>query len=146
MMKSMQILTAVLFFSCSTSSYAATPNRSVNLVPANNIQWSPVDCSPGVYTSALDDDASTGNHHFLLKFDPGFSAPMHHHSSNHFVTVVSGTLVLVIDGKEQRLPAGSYFSFTGMKPHMTRCEQGTACVLSMDVRGKWDVVPEATKK
>jgi hypothetical protein len=35
-----------------------------------------------------------------------------------------------------------------MKPHMTKCEAGAACVLSMDVRGKWDVVAEAaeTKK
>jgi hypothetical protein len=27
-------------------------------------------------------------------------------------------------------------------PHATRCEAGAECVLAMDVRGKWDVVPQ----
>jgi hypothetical protein len=49
------------------------------------------------------------------------------------------------DGKENKLPAGSYFSFKGKKAHMTKCEAGADCVLSMDARGKWDVVPEEGK-
>jgi quercetin dioxygenase-like cupin family protein len=70
--------------------------------------------------------------------------PAHHHTSNHFVTVVAGTLVLTVDGKEQKLVPGSYFSFSGRKTHATRCEAGPDCVLAMDVRGRWDVMP-ATK-
>ena len=30
----------------------------------------------------------------------------------------------------------SFFGFTGKTEHMTRCEAGTDCVLSMDVRGQ----------
>ena len=77
-----------------------------------------------------------------MKFDAGFAAPLHHHSSDHFVTVVSGTLILTVDGKEQRLPAGSFFSFKSKKTHTTACAQGADCVLFADVRGKWDVIPE----
>jgi quercetin dioxygenase-like cupin family protein len=63
------------------------------------------------------------------------------------VNVLAGTLVLAIDGKEQKLPAGSYFSFTGRKPHATRCDAGADCMLAVDARGKWDVVaPKATAK
>jgi hypothetical protein len=28
---------------------------------------------------------------------------------------------------------------------MTKCEAGAECILAMDVRSKWDVVPEGTK-
>lgn len=43
------------------------------------------------------------------------------------------------------LPAGSFFAFSGKAKHTTRCVAGTDCVLSMDVRGKWDVVIEGDK-
>ena len=118
-------------------------------VPASEVKWADVPGSPGVQVAALGSDPGKGASHFLLKLAGGFSAPVHHHSSNHYVTVVSGTLVLAVDGKDHRLPAGSYFAFTGKKPHATRCEAGADCVLAMDVRGKWDVVmpkPAAAKK
>jgi quercetin dioxygenase-like cupin family protein len=79
-----------------------------------------------------------------VKFAGGFSAPAHHHTADHFVTVVAGTLVLNVDGKDQRLPAGSFFTFSGQKVHATRCEAGTDCVLAVDSRGAWDVVPETS--
>jgi quercetin dioxygenase-like cupin family protein len=64
--------------------------------------------------------------------------------------VLSGTMVFTVDGKEYKLPAGSYFSFIGKKQHITKCEAGADCVLAIDARGKWDVIPEegksATKK
>jgi quercetin dioxygenase-like cupin family protein len=94
--------------------------------------------------AAVHGDPSKGPSHFLVKFAGGFSAPLHHHSADHFVTVVSGTLVLNVDGKDQKLPAGSFFSFSGRKPHATRCEAGADCVLAIDARGAWDVVPEGT--
>lgn len=109
-------------------------------VPASEVKWADVPGSPGVQVGALGSDPGKGASHFFLKLAGGFSAPVHHHSSNHYVTVVSGTLVLAVDGKEHKLPAGSYFAFTGKKPHATRCDAGADCVLAMDVRGKWDVV------
>ena len=61
-------------------------------------------------------------------------------------TVVTGTMVLTVDGQDRKLPAGSYFALTGKKPHATRCEAGAECVLAIDARGKWDVVQKKTKK
>ena len=115
------------------------------LIPAANVQWSAVPGMTGVHIAPVDGDPSKGPSHFFLKFDGGFAAPLHHHTAEHFVTVVAGTLVLTVDGKPQQLPPGSFFTFTGKKPHMTSCAVGTDCVLSMDVRGKWDVVPEEEK-
>jgi quercetin dioxygenase-like cupin family protein len=74
------------------------------------------------------------------------AVPSHFHNPDHYVFVVSGTLVLGIDGKDASLPAGSYFSFLGKKKHTTRCEAGADCVLFVDARGTWDVIPVGAAK
>jgi quercetin dioxygenase-like cupin family protein len=89
---------------------------------------------------------ASGPSHFYLRYASGFVSPVHHHSADHFVTTVSATLVLIVDGKENRLPPGSFFALTGKAPHAARCEAGEDCVMSIDARGPWDVVPEPVKK
>jgi quercetin dioxygenase-like cupin family protein len=115
------------------------------LVPAAELKWSAVPGMTGIQLAPVDGDPGKGPSHFLLKFDAGFAAPLHHHTANHSGTVVAGTLVLTVDGKEQKLPPGSFFTFTNKAKHATACEKGADCILSMDVRGKWDVVPETAK-
>ena len=123
---------------------------NATFVPTGELKWQDGPDAKGVQIAALpgQGDPGKGASHFFLKFAPGFSAPVHHHTANHYVTVVSGTLVLTVDGKEHKLPAGSFVSFSGKQPHATKCEAGADCVLAMDVRGKWDVVApkEAAKK
>jgi quercetin dioxygenase-like cupin family protein len=120
---------------------AAKSGGGAVFVPAAEAKFSPVPGFDGVQIAPLQGDPGKGASHFLLKYAAGFKAPVHHHSANHYFTVVSGTLVLEVDGKEHKLPPGSYVAFTGKKKHATRCEAGAECVLAMDVRGKWDVVP-----
>jgi quercetin dioxygenase-like cupin family protein len=115
---------------------------SALLLPAIDVKWQDVPDFPGVKMAVLEGDPAKGPNHILIKLQDGFAAPLHHHSSDHFVTVVSGTLSLTVDGKETRLPPGSFFLFRGRKQHITRCVPGADCVLSIDARGKWDVVPE----
>ena len=110
--------------------------------PASDVPWQDVPAFPGVKMAVVEGDAARGPHHAFLKFAAGFAAPVHHHTANHFVTVVAGTLVLTVDGKETRLPPGSYFAFSGKRTHATKCLEGADCVLFLDTRGKWDVVPE----
>jgi quercetin dioxygenase-like cupin family protein len=123
----------------SLSAYAAPKGNAV-LIEAKDVQWQAVPGMTGIQTATVEGDATKGPHHAFMKFDSGFTAPMHHHSANHFVTVVAGTLVLTVDGQEHRLPAGSYFSFKNKGPHATSCAPGAECILFVDVRGKWDVV------
>ena len=140
-MKSRWIAAATLI---SLVSFAHAADTAV-LVPAGELKWQDVPNAKGVQIAAVQGDPSKGASHFFLKFAPGFSAPVHHHTANHWGTVVSGTVVLTVDGKDHKLPAGSFIGFTGKKPHATRCEAGADCVLSMDAHGKWDVV-EPKKK
>ena len=115
------------------------------LVPAGDLKWVDVAGFPGVKMAVVDGDPAKGAAHFLIKFTGGFAAPLHHHPSDHYGNVISGTVVLTVDGKDTKLPAGSYFSFKGKKQHMTKCEAGADCLIALDSRGKWDVIPEETK-
>ena len=90
--------------------------------------------------AVVEGDPTKGPSHFLMKFPAGFAAPMHHHTPDHYVTVISGTMVLTSNGKEEKLPAGSFFSFVGKSTHTTACAAGAPCVIMVDARGKWDVV------
>jgi quercetin dioxygenase-like cupin family protein len=141
------LVTGALFAAASVAHASDKPMKvtGVEFVPAADVKWSDVPGMTGVQVAAVDGDPSKGPSHFFLKFVGGFAAPLHHHSSNHFVTVVSGTLVITIDGTDHKLPPGSFFAFSNKTKHMTRCEAGPECVLAMDVRGKWDVKPDGEK-
>jgi quercetin dioxygenase-like cupin family protein len=111
-------------------------------IPASDVKWVDVPTMTGVQMAVLQGDPHKGPHHSMVKFSPGFTSPKHHHSANHYVAVLAGTLVLTVDGTEHKLPAGSYFSFASKKQHITHCEEGNECILFIDARGKWDVVPD----
>jgi quercetin dioxygenase-like cupin family protein len=136
---------AVTAFTPQATAKDAPKGGSAALIPTGDLKWSDVPGNPGVQLAVLEGDPAKGPHHSMIKLAGGFAAPLHHHSSDHYVTVVSGTLVLTVDGKDNKLAAGSYFSFKGKKQHVTKCEAGADCVLSVDSRGKWDVVPEGPK-
>lgn len=143
------LLTTVLALSTSAfadKAAAPAPAGAAVLTPAADLKFADVPGFPGVKLATADGDPGKGPAHFFLKFVAGFSAPLHHHSADHFVTVVSGTLVLNVDGKDVKLPPGSFFALTKSKPHKTACAAGADCVLAMDARDKWDVVPEQAAK
>jgi hypothetical protein len=116
------------------------------LVPKAELKWNDVPGMTGVQLAQVEGDPAKGPTHFFLKFVGGFAAPLHHHTANHSGTVVAGTLILTVGGKEQKLPPGSFFAFADKTPHTTQCEAGADCILSMDARGKWDVVMEKEAK
>lgn len=97
-------------------------------------------------TAAVQGDATKGASHSFVKLPAGFTVPHHHHSPDHYVMVVSGTVVFNVDGQDHSLSAGSFFAFTGQKKHATHCADGSECVLFIDSRGKWDVVVEPAPK
>ena len=142
-MKLMSI--AVIGFTLALPSAALAQGKGKAVVtPAADLKWVGAGV-PGVETAAAKGDMKKGASHFYLKYAAGFVAPVHHHSPDHYVTTVTGDLVLVVDGKEHRLPPGSYFAFTGKAPHAARCEGKQDCVMFVDARGKWDVVVPKAK-
>lgn len=119
---------------------------AATLVADTELKWNDVPEFPGVKMAPLHGAPAKGPSHFFLKLPSGFAAPMHFHNADHWVAVVSGTLVLAPEGGvEKSLPPGSGFSFTGKKKHTTKCAEGADCVLFIDARGKWDVIPTDKK-
>jgi len=114
------------------------------VVPAGDLKWVDSKENPGVQYAAVAGDPMKGAGKFFVKLPSGFSAGLHHHSADHFTVVVSGTMVFSVDGQDQTLPAGSYFSFTGKKQHTTKCTDPAGCVMFVDTKSKWDVVLEKT--
>src|SRR4029077_8111168 len=101
-------------------------------IPAADIKWTDVPDFPGIKMGDLQGDPAKGSAHFLIKLPAGFVSPVPHHSSDHYVTIVSGTISFTVDGKDTKLPAGSYFAYTGKKQHITRCAARAECVLATD--------------
>ena len=112
------------------------------LDPVGDLKWvdAPDSPAPGVKMAVVQGDPSKGASHFFVKLPAGFSAPLHHHTPDHYVAVVTGTATYNVDGKDYTLPPGSYFSFTGKKQHTTKCNEGADCVFFVDARGKWDLI------
>ncbi len=140
----MQRMTIVRGVAFASLAFAATAYAKpiAMVAPADELKWDNVPGFDGLHMSVTQGNPAKGPSHFFLKFDKGFTAPEHHHTADHYVTVIEGTLVLTIDGKENRLGPGSYFAFTGKKVHATKCDPAADCLIEIDVRGKWDVVPE----
>ena len=109
--------------------------------PSEGIQWADAGV-PGVSIAAVQGDMKKGASHFFLRYGTGFVAPPHRHSPDHYVTVVSGTILLTVDGKEHRLTPGSYFELTGKALHAAKVEGEQPCVMFVDARGPWDLVLE----
>ena len=117
------------------------------LVPAAELKWADVPNTPAKMATVQGDSAK-GAHVSFIKLPGGFSAPLHSHTADHHVAVVSGTLVLTPEGGTARkLGPGSWFEFTGQAKHVTACEAGADCVIFLVAQGAWDLVPvEAPKK
>jgi ChrR Cupin-like domain len=113
--------------------------------PAGDLKWSDIPNRPGVQIAPVQGNPNKGAARFFVKLPGNADVPLHHHTADHHVAVVSGTMVLN-DGQDHTLPAGSYFSFTGKKQHTTKCTDTAGCTLFVDCKGKWDVVEEKTAK
>jgi len=131
--------------SVSAAAFAKEKAAAV-LDPAADLKWSDVPDRPGAKLAAVQGDPNKGAARFFIKLPAGFSVGIHHHTADHEGTVLSGTMVFNVDGKDVSLPAGSYFSFVGKKQHTTRCAEGADCLIFVDTHSKWDVVEDAPKK
>src|SRR5829696_8266870 len=95
--------------------YAAEAGKSVVLSKAD-LKWKPM--GNGIEAASVSGDMEKGPSRFFLKYPVGLVTPMHHHTANHHVTVVSGSITLTVGGKDHRLGAGSYFMLSDRAPHV----------------------------
>jgi quercetin dioxygenase-like cupin family protein len=124
------------------AAFAPAVGAAESLVVAKaDLKWQNVGTS-GVAAALVSGDMEKGASRFFLKYPVGLVTPLHHHTSDHYVTVVSGTIILTVDGKEHKLGPGSYFELTQKKPHAAKVEGNEDAVFFIQAEKAWDVVLE----
>ncbi len=117
--------------------------------PAADMKWVELDPhAPGVMISPLWGDYTKGAFGAMNKFPAGWSAPLHTHTHDMKLVVVSGTWIHTPEGKpEVRLGPGSYMMQPGgTYRHMSGCDKASECLVFIESAGPFDIKPvEAAK-
>ena len=114
-------------------------------VPAADLKWTDLDASgaPGVKVADVWGDHTKGAFGGFTKFPAGFAAPLHTHTHDMKIVIISGTFIQVPEGKpEIRLGPGSYlFQPGGNYRHTTACDKASECLFFIQGTGKFDIIP-----
>ncbi len=135
------VVLVLLMVVAGTVPVRAEDSDKTEVISASDLQWKDMGI-PGVVAAQVSGDMATGPSRFFLTYPVGLVTPNHHHSTDHYVAVVSGTITLTIDGEEHMLGPGSYFALTGKKPHIAKVEGDENAVMFIQADGPWDVVME----
>ena len=138
-------LPAVLLGQAKGKRSARTADSRLVIMPAADLKWTDLDPAraPGVKVADLWGNHTKGAFGAFFKFPAGFAAPLHTHTNDMKVVIVSGTFVQAPEGKpEFRLGPGSYFLQPGGNyRHTTSCDAAAECVFFVEGRGKFDLKP-----
>lgn len=110
------------------------------VVAKADLKWK--DMGNGVSAAPVSGNMDKGASRFFLKYPVGLVTPKHHHDTDHYATVLSGTITLTVDGKTYKLGPGSYFSLTNKASHIAKVEGKEAAVFFIQADGPWNVVME----
>ncbi|MGH8224020.1 MAG: DUF4437 domain-containing protein [Woeseiaceae bacterium] len=118
-------------------------------LPAAELKWIDLDPTgaPGVKVAHLWGDHRTGPFGAIFRLPAGFSAPLHTHTHDMKLVIVSGTYIQGPEGKpEFRLAPGSYLMQPGgAYRHTTSCDQASECDFFVESGGAFDLQPAATE-
>lgn len=131
----------------------AAPKRAESrlvVMPASDMKWTDLDPvgAPGVKVADLWGNHANGAFGALFKLPSGFAAPLHTHTHDMKVVIVSGTYIQAPEGKpEFRLGPGSYFMQPGGSyRHTTTCDKDSDCVFLVESKGPFDLKPVVAGK
>jgi len=152
-MRSKSILVFAAAFVLATAALAqktAQPKASETagtpiFIPASDLKWADLNPTgaPGVKIADVWGDHAKGGYGAFLKFPAGFLSPLHTHTHDIKIVVISGTYTQAPEGKSAaRLGKGSYaFQPGGNYKHISGCDKASACVLFIESTGPFDLLP-----
>ena len=113
------------------------------VMPAADLKWTDLDPTgaPGVKVADLWGNHGKGAFGAFFKLPAGFAVPLHTHSHDMKVVIVSGTYIQAPEGKpEFRIGPGSYFMQPGRNyRHTTSCDAAADCVFFVESGGAFDL-------
>ena len=120
-----------------------TGPRQPVIWPAGDLKWADLDPTgaPGVKIADLWGNHAKGAYGAFFKFPAGFAAPLHTHTHDMKIVIVSGTFIQGPQGKpEFRLGPGSYLMQPGGNyRHTTACDSASECLFFAESSGKFDL-------
>lgn len=124
----------------------ATPKKAApkaTIWQAADMKWADMEGAPGVKIADLWGDHTKGAYGSLIKFPAGWSAPLHTHTHDMSIVVISGTFIHTPEGKpEVRLGPGSAMKQPGGGyKHSTACDKASECVFFAESKGAFDLHP-----
>jgi anti-sigma factor ChrR (cupin superfamily) len=114
------------------------------VIPASDMKWTDLGPgAPGVKVADLWGNHASGAFGAFLKLPAGFAVPLHTHTYDMKVVILSGTYIQAPEGKpEFRLGPGSYFLQPGGNyRHTTTCDKASECVFLVESNGPFDLKP-----
>ena len=152
-MKARTVLTCAMTFALATAVGAqesgqakSAPKSALSrlvVMPGSDMKWTDLDPAgaPGVKVADLWGNHGTGAFGALFKLPAGFAAPLHTHTYDMKIVILSGTYVQAPEGKpEFRLEPGSYLLQPGGNyRHTTSCDKASDCVFFVEGKGKFDL-------
>lgn len=117
-------------------------------IPSADLNWTDLDPvgAPGVKIAVLWGDYKSGPFGAFFKLPAGFAAPLHTHTHEMKLVIVSGTYIQGPDGAQEfRLGPGSYLLQPGGNyRHTTSCDQASECLFFVESNGAFDLQAVAT--
>jgi mannose-6-phosphate isomerase-like protein (cupin superfamily) len=140
-MKHVMVMAAIAVAAAAATALAVgAAGRSVVLAKGDLV-WKAVGTA-GVEVSPVSGDMEKGPCRFFLKYPVGLVTPPHHHTPDHYATLVSGSITLNVDGKDHKIGPGSYFALLDKATHTAKVEGNEPAVFFIQAEGPWDVVME----
>jgi quercetin dioxygenase-like cupin family protein len=124
-------------------SAAQKKQRAATLWPAEDITWTEMkNAPPGIMHAPLWGDPAGGAHGMLVTLPAGFTTPLHVHSHDLKIVIISGTMLHTEEGAdEQMFGPGSYLDIPGGNRHITGVTADSPCMLFQESPGKFDLKP-----
>lgn len=114
-------------------------------IAAADLKWIDLDPSgaPGVKVADVLGDHKAGAFGAFFRLPAGFSAPLHTHTHDMKLVIVTGTYIQGPDGKLAfRLGPGSYLMQPGGNyRHTTSCDAASDCIFYVESDGAFDLQP-----
>ena len=142
-MKHVMIMAVAAALIAAASVLAIAAEKTM-VLPKAELVWKDMGI-PGIQAAVVSGDMEKGPSRFFLKYPVGLVTPPHHHTTDHYATLISGNITLTVDGKDYKLGPGSYFALTGKATHVSKVEGNEEAVFFIQADGPWDVVMEEKK-
>jgi hypothetical protein len=121
----------------------AQKKKEIVGLPSEDLKWTAMQGGPaGAMYSNLWGDVTKGAYGAFIKLPGGMSNPLHSHSSDVKLVVISGKFWIQPEGGERKvLGPGSYGFAPAKMKHTSGTVEGSECLVFQESTGKFDFVP-----